>query len=132
MILPYTRFKLKDGFATRPFINVVLINGARRISTAALLDTGSDNTLINKQFGKQLGIDFTNCEESQATGIGGVTKKTWVAQIDIEVENLLNSRRTVNVQFIDSPTVGVLLGHVGFFENFVVRFDSSVGTLEIT
>ncbi len=112
-------------------LKVGLINGTKRFNAIGLLDTGADITLINKQIRKHFGIDFQLCKNGQTIGIFGGAQKTWIADIEIEVENLLNSKRTVQVEFIDSPNVGILLGHKGFFENFSVKFDTYMLTFEI-
>ena len=131
MVLPYTRVKITDGFGHRPYLDVILVLGTRSVSTRGLLDTGADTTLVNKAFGKHLGVDFKKCRNSYATGIDGVTQKTWVAEIVLEVVNLADSVRQTEVHFIESPTVGVLLGHHGFFQNFSVKFDTYMLTFDI-
>ncbi len=124
MLLPYTRFKLKSGYVHRPALSIILYYGSRSILTQGILYTGSDITLVNKAFGENFGIDFKRCKNGQAMGISGLPQKTWIMTLDMEVSNLPKSRKTVEVEFIDSPSVGVLLGHKGFFENFVVRFET--------
>lgn len=131
MVLPYTRFKYKQNYVHKPMLDVKLSLGARSVVAKGLLDTGSDTTLINKAFGKDLDVDFKQCRIGQVIGISSVPQRTWVTTIELEVENLTGSRKAVEVEFIDSPTVGILLGHRGFFENFMVKFESYFLMFEI-
>lgn len=131
MVLPYTRVKTKVGFTHRPYLTVKLALGYKSVTTRGLVDSGSDLTLINKDFGKVLEVDFSKCRIGHATGIEGGEQKTWISTIDLEVENFPNSLRTIEVQFIESRSVGVLLGHKGFFENFSLKFDTYMLTFEI-
>lgn len=131
MIVPYRSFPGPQGMVYRPIIEVKLISRTRSVSTWALLDSGSDSTLINKQIGKQLGIDYKSCSIGSAQGIAGPSQKTWKAEIDIEVDGFPGNPKRARVQFIDLANVGILLGHVGFFEFFDVRFRTSRNQFEI-
>lgn len=133
MVLPYTRYKNQKtgGYVHRPMLDVIFSIEGRSFSSKGLLDTGSDTTLINKAFGKEIGIDFGKCKRGVSVGISGEPQKTWLSEIELEVENLPNSKRMIEVGFIDSPTVGILLGHKGFFENFCVKFETYCLLVEV-
>lgn len=133
MIVPYRAFPgaTKGILIHRPIIEVKLVRRSRSVSTWALLDSGADKTLINKEIGKQLGIDYKSCSQGTAMGIVGQNQKTWRAEIEIEVDGFPGDLKHSNVEFIDSANVGILLGHVGFFEFFDVKFETTRKQFEI-
>ncbi|MBN1397594.1 MAG: hypothetical protein JXA06_06145 [Bacteroidetes bacterium] len=132
MILSYTRFKdERNNFVHRPTLAITLYVGSKSIKTRGLLDTGADNIVINNGFGRMLGIDIKKLPMRPLLGINGVPTKSWEYSLDIEVDGLSNSRKTSEIRFIDSPSVGVLLGHRGFFENFKIKFETYALMFEI-
>lgn len=131
MIVPYSSFPTSDGLVSRPIIKVRLICRTKSYSTWALMDSGADGTLINKQMGKYLGIDYKSCTLGSAQGITGLNQKTWRAEIDIEVDGFAGNLKHSKIAFIDSSNVGILLGHIGFFEFFDVKFETARNQFEI-
>ena len=128
MRIPYTKRKLSDPLTPtvlRPYLDVNLIFGTRSVRTRALLDTGADRTLVNISWAKMLGINLKGGRPFQVYGIANLPTPIFIHTIDIEVINLPKSRRTVDLGFIDSPSVNVLLGQLGFFENVSVRLEYS-------
>jgi hypothetical protein len=88
-----------------------------------LIDSGADGILINKEWAKALGIDWQFGTSGSAGGIVGTSVPIFYHDIEMEVEGLPQSLAKVNVGFIDSPNVGILLGQIGFFDNFKVSFE---------
>ena len=132
MILPYTRFKDdKKNYVHRPTLGITLHVGSKSILTRGLLDSGADVILLNNGFGRALGVDIKKLPMLQTMGINGIPMKSWKYSLDIEVDGLADSRKTSEIRFIDSPSVGVLLGHKGFFENFVIKFETYALMFEI-
>ena len=125
MIVPYSKFLSKTpGFAAywRPMLEIKLIGRARSIRAIGTVDSGADNIVLNKDYAAILGIDWTCGLPSHTQGISGPPAAMYLHDIEIEVINLPNSRRKCTVGFVDLPNIDVLLGQIGFFENFVVRF----------
>lgn len=131
MIVPYTKFKGKKIPFYRPMITVRLTHKSKSIPMLGLLDSGADKTLINRDLGEQLGIDFNKCQKANMTGISGKSQPTWDTTIKLEVKEFPGVEFQANVCFIDSTFVGLLLGHVGFFEFFDVKFQTLRQQFEI-
>lgn len=130
MIVPYRSFPGSFGMVYRPIIQVKLKHKFRSFSTWALLDSGADKTMISNQIGKQFGIDFKSLPQRSTQGIYGKPQPTWETTIDLEVGGFKDTF-TSEVSFIDSPNVGILLGHVGFFEFFDVKLQTAQKQFEI-
>lgn len=104
-------------------INVKLISGNRVRIQKALIDTGADYILINSSITKDLNIDLKSGIKLFTTGIENRPIETYFHDLDIEIDSLKDSRFSTKVGFIDSPSVGILLGQHGFFDNFIVKFE---------
>lgn len=134
MIVRYTKlrsqFRLFDYFY-RPMVNIRLINGSRSRLQKALIDTGADFTLINSHIAKDLDINYKDGVLHKTTGIENNPIETYFHELEIEVPGLENSQFKTTVGFINSSSVGVLLGQKGFFDNFKVTFDKKDNFFEI-
>jgi len=131
MIVDYKCFSAVNGLIYRPMIEVKICIGARSFTTLGLLDTGCDKTLINKEIGKQLYVDFKACKKESTAGVDGVPITTFASEIDIEIPRLTGKIEHAQISYAATPNVAVLLGHIGFFEFFNVRFDTAQKQFEI-
>ena len=135
MRFPYTKIPSKDPnypFFLRPYIPLILFKEARQVSgIVGHIDTGADEILINNAWAKALGIDWSKGIRAQTKGIAGGFEKTYLHEIGIEINGLPNSRKLVRVALINSPNVGVLLGQIGFFDNFKVSFERFSGFFDV-
>jgi hypothetical protein len=88
----------------------------------ALVDTGSDYCLFPSDFTPHLGLDFTQMPSITGYGIGQDNDMRF-ATLDLEITGL--GKWLVYAAFSrlwDGRETG-LIGHVGFFDRFKVRFD---------
>lgn len=131
MIVPYHKFKGKDKIFLRPIISTKLSLKTKSLQTWGLLDSGADKTLINKQIGQQLDVEFNKCQTNNMIGITGNPQPTWDTTIKLEVSGFPGFEFQADVCFIDSPNVGILLGHIGFFQFFDVKFQTLRQQFEI-
>jgi len=128
MIVPYTRRKLRNSqypIALRPELGIELFYGSRSVSTIGHIDTGADHTLINKEFAKQLGLDWKSGVKTKSIGIVGNPVDVYLNEIELEVARLPGSRYKIVAGFIESRNVAILLGQVGFFDNLKITFERS-------
>jgi len=101
------------------------------LTTKGLLDSGADGILINMSFAKSLNIIAKSGHKKENVGIENKPMPVYHHNIEMEICNLASSRISVNVGFIDSGSVGVLLGRRDFFENFKISFESYNGSFDI-
>jgi hypothetical protein len=133
MILPYTAFPspIKGLLIYRPIIQLKIYVGAKSYKTWGMLDSGCDRTLINKQIGKQFDVDFKACKVARTSGVSGQPVPTLESEINMEILGLTGKIQNVQISYISSDNVGILLGHVGFFEFFKINFDTAQKQFEI-
>jgi len=126
MIFPYSKIKTKDKnypYSILPLINVKVSLQSKSAITRALIDSGADINLINAQFGKLLGIDYKTGPKTSLKGIVNQSIDVYMHNIDLEIPRLTTYKTTMPFGFIDSSTVGILLGQQGFFDHFKITFE---------
>lgn len=121
-----------DKWIKRPIINIEIFgkNGSEKFN--ALIDSGADYCLFNIQVAKLMGFDLSDSPVRPTIGIGGNKSMPtyFLDDIEIKIENI-NRKVKIPVCFIDSDSVGLLLGQNGFFDNFNVKFLKKHDTFEV-
>lgn len=126
MNFPYSKIKTNDKnhpFSELPLINVIISYGAISITTRALIDSGADINLINAQFAKLLGFDFKSGLKTSLKGIVNQSIDVYKHILELEIPRLTTKKTSMEFGFIDSSTVGILLGQKGFFDIFKITFE---------
>lgn len=127
MKIPYTKFRSLSphfDFFYRPMLNICIVNGARSRMQKGLVDSGADHTLINASIAKDLRIDYENTTEiDQTTGIENRPIITYYHKIEIVIPGIDNSNFETKIGFVNSNSVGILIGQKGFFDKFIVNFN---------
>ena len=118
-------------FLLRPLIDVNFINGTRNVFTKALIDTGADGIILNIGFAKLLNINAKDGIQGATKGIENKPVPVYYHNIEMEIPNFSNSRFSVQVGFIDSGSVGVLLGRIDFLDRFKLTFEQYNNSFEI-
>lgn len=135
-VFPYVRRPSIDPsfpYIDRPEIQVTIRHGSRAISRLlGHIDSGADAILVNKEWAKQLGIEWKDGARTAMLGIAGSGVVYLHGGLELAVEAIPDSARKVRIAFIDSPSVSVLLGQEGFFDNFRVDFQKYNGLFELT
>ena len=135
MVVPYTKYPpLIPGLGVtyRPILRVKFLHKLFGIRAYALIDSGADNTLLNKDYAKRLGIKWDSSTRIAKThGIYGGAIPMYLHDIEMEIINYPNSRVQTTVAFVDLPNVDVLLGQIGFFEHYHVKFRHSAREIDI-
>ncbi|MCF8242303.1 MAG: retroviral-like aspartic protease family protein [Melioribacteraceae bacterium] len=133
MIIPYRRFPAPNNtYIYRPIIEVKLKLKTKSFSTWAIIDSGADRTMINKQIGKQLGYDFKICNPASTThGVYGEPQPIWDSKVELEVDGFNDRKFLADISYLKSNNFGVLLGHKGFFEFFDIKFQTAQNQFEI-
>ncbi|MBI4427810.1 MAG: retroviral-like aspartic protease [Ignavibacteriales bacterium] len=135
MVVPYTKYPpLIPGLGVtyRPILRVRFLHKLFGIRAFALIDSGADNTLLNKDYAKRLGVKWDSSTRIGKThGIYGGAIPMYLHDIEMEIINYPNSRVQTTVAFVDLPNVDVLLGQIGFFEHYHVKFRHSAGEIDV-
>lgn len=115
-----------------PLVDLELFGPKNSIKiSGALIDSGADYCLFNSQYAKVLGINLDKCSTKPFIGIGGLNEITvHMINLDLRIEHL--EKINIPIGFIDSPSVNVLLGQIGFFDNNKIKFERDHFAFEIT
>lgn len=97
---------------------------------AALVDSGADCSLFNIQLAEVLGIDLSRARSARFIGISGQIEGYRLEKIKIKVEGM-NESVEIPVCFVNSPTVSLLLGQEGFFDQYHIKFEKNHDIFEI-
>ena len=108
-----------------PLLDILVISGKLQRRIVALLDSGAGMNLFSTQHADLLGIDWRSGPEMEIVGVGGRSKGYgFDLKIVIPAANYAWPAKVVFSPGLDHAPLP-LLGHVGFFENFEVRFRSA-------
>ncbi len=130
----YTSFFPPDRtlkFIKKSIVSIEVFGPKDSKNFDALVDSGADCSLFNIQVAEVLGIDLSNARPARFTGISGQIDGYRLEKIKIKVDGL-NKSVEIPVCFIKSPTVSLLLGQEGFFDQYRIRFEKDHDTFEIT
>ncbi len=130
----YTSFFPPDRtlkFIKKSIVSIEVFGPKDSKNFDALVDSGADCSLFNIQVAEVLGIDLSNARPARFTGISGQIDGHRLEKIKIKVDGL-NESVEIPVCFIKSPTVSLLLGQEGFFDQYRIRFEKDHDTFEIT
>lgn len=105
----------------RPSVQIEIRKGDKSILQMAIVDSGSDITLMDFEIAQFLEIDLGKCKE---VNLGGITGKSagYASEITIVVEKF-KKEVTIPVIFTKELNTGILLGQIGFFDTYKVAFD---------
>ena len=113
------------GFVYRPFIDVEIGSETETRRFKALVDSGTEITVIDQAIAEVLDIDSKNCEHGELSALG-VTSKGFLAPVSLKVDKF---DRVFNftVLFIEnlSENFDIILGQQDFFLNFDITFKKS-------
>ncbi len=96
----------------------------------ALLDSGADCSLFNKEVAEVLNIDLSNSKAVKFTGISGQINGYRLEKVKIRVDGTTKTVE-IPISFVDSPTVSLLLGQEGFFDKHRIKFEKNHDAFEI-
>ncbi len=129
----YTSFYIENRpkAIKRPMIEIEVFSKDDSKKFDALIDSGADLSLFNLEIAEALDVDLTNSKPSNFTGIAGNVDGYRVDKLKIKVNGFTE---TVEIPacFVDSPSVGILLGQDGFFDLYRIKFEKDHDTFEIT
>lgn len=105
----------------RPSIQIDIRKNGKHISQMAIVDSGSDITLMDFDIAQFLEIDLKKCK---GVNLGGITGRSagYASEVSIVVERF-EKEIMIPVIFTKELNTGILLGQIGFFDNYKIVFD---------
>lgn len=105
----------------RPSLQIEITRGKVSMSQTAMVDSGSDVTLMDEDIAHVLDIDLQTCPRVQLSGVAG-DSVGHVATVSVTIERMAGSM-PMEVVFIKDLRTGILLGQKDFFSYFTVVFE---------
>jgi hypothetical protein len=145
MKFPYVRHLVDpspnhpDGILWRPEVPLQVIAGGNELTILALVDSGSDLTLLPRSVAELpvaelLGLSLSSARSTQVGGLAGDTYSTPIATVEFELSDHADVVRwKAVVGFFDFPdecAAGVL-GHASGLENFTAIFDGDMREIDL-
>lgn len=115
-------------FISRPIVPVSIQYKDKRVHYEALIDSGADFTILPMGLVEILGIGSAQSRQISFTGVDGEELQGIIANVDLEISGVKYQTNLVFAQI--SGTIGIL-GQIGFFDRFIVKFDLQKKDIEI-
>jgi hypothetical protein len=138
---PYRRYRARSstvfhqGIVTRPEILLDVVGPTGTASVLALVDTGSDLTLLPRSVAGRIGVAINDTDHWPVGGFGGQVIEASPGDVDLEITwDGSSIRWKATIAFVNYPAgaeESSILGHAGFFDFFRVLFDGPAKELEI-
>ena len=109
----------------RPIIGVKIGYGNELIETIAMIDSGTDVTVVNSNLAKLLGVDSSKYKKCLVSGVTG-EGNGFVAKVKIRIENFENEEFEMEVCFVEGMKSNILLGQRDIFNRFKIRFEKKL------
>jgi hypothetical protein len=131
----------KLGSYWRPLLPIGIKHGNEELYELALVDSGADNCVFHKDIADALGIDLSSAEEVELGGINSDEPIIgFIAEVSLGVQPYQGASSCYyygdNIPVIFSDQVSdngfAVLGQIGFFDNFDVRFSYQKKSVKIT
>ena len=123
------------GVLHRAEIPLRVIGGTGAVTLWALVDAGSDDTLLPLSAGQMVGAAIDKSQTWKAEGLGGHSVPIILGEVMFEVtdgsQTLRWPAKVGFVDFSDPQDEVALVGHAGCLDYFRVIFDGYQRTLEI-
>src|SRR3989344_564529 len=115
----------RGSYSHRPLITVEVSYKptGEKILVNAMIDSGTDGTVMHSSVSRALKIDSSTCRKATLGGIGSAVG--FAATVGIYVPDF-HVTMDATVAFIDMLPADALLGQLHFFQRFKVRFDKDL------
>lgn len=140
MIFPYVLHQVEQSSAIpsgevhRPEVPVHVIGPNGSVEVSGLIDTGADHVFLPVALAELLGIEIDDSGAESAEGAGGHELRIWPGKVELEVSDGSEMYRwDAHVGFIEAgdDPAAAYLGHAGFLEHFVAKFDYGKRLVEL-
>lgn len=114
-----------------PYLRVrVMANHQSTPSLPAVVDSGAPYCLFRADVADFLHIDLKKCQTGNLGGvISNLTETVYFQRVQVVIEN--NWTISVMAGFMKKLSTQAILGRVGFFDHFDIKFDHSVSPPEL-
>lgn len=128
---PYKKIQTKDLTKSLPVIPVEIYHNDQLVIYEALIDSGADLCIFPGDLVEALGIDLKDGKEMEFGGITGTPAKGYVHGVELRIRGDKYKTACVFSDEIADYGYGIL-GHLGFFDHFRVKFEYDIKNIELT
>ncbi|MBU4299369.1 hypothetical protein KJ636_04965 [Patescibacteria group bacterium] len=115
---------------SRPIIPIRISYKNNFLNISALIDSGADFCLFHSEIGRKLGFEIEKGKPLKFFGIEGSSINAYLHSVEIQIIGVERSV-IIPVAFTESFGVVAILGQVGFFDNFRIKFEKDHDIIEI-
>ena len=113
-----------NSWIYRPVLEVKISQkGAVYVPVLAMIDSGTDSTVIDASVAEKLGIDPRQCQKVKLGGIGSA--EGFLSNVELTLSDM-DIRMDIPVVFARNLPMEGLLGQRHFFQRFKIRFEKDV------
>lgn len=116
------RYKKVAPGILRPIIPIQIFNKNKSLWYEVLIDSGADNCIFDTEIGQLLGLNIKKGKKLKVCGITGEEEDYYIHRMKLSVGGLEYNTNVGFLQNIAKLGYGVV-GQLGFFDKFVIRFD---------
>ena len=109
------------GLTHRPIVNIKLSLGSKSIPVVALIDSGCDCVMINKDIADAVNLTSNPLKKIRVGGITGTRDDGFKFDVAIKIAEFDEFK--TEATFIPNLPFACLLGQKGLFDAFNVRFE---------
>ncbi|PJC28967.1 hypothetical protein CO053_01780 [Candidatus Shapirobacteria bacterium CG_4_9_14_0_2_um_filter_40_11] len=121
----------QQPWISRPIIPIRISHKNNSLNISALIDSGADFCLFHSEIGRRLDIEIEKGKTLKFFGIEGSPINAHLHLVKIQVIDIDHSV-TIPIAFTESPGVVAILGQLGFFDNFRIKFEKDRNIIEVT
>lgn len=130
----YKEVRLEDGSVIRrPIIPITLSHDGKVVTVEAIIDSGSDYSLIPKEIAEDLGLVLGK-SLTEICGIGDGKCKTVQSNVNVMVTDGRKTVRLLNMPIgvlAEGEIEEILIGRIPFFAEFDVTFAENSNRIEL-
>lgn len=113
-----------EGFTVKePFVEVVLSHDRRYFPQLSMIDSGASISMASDEIRGIFGIDASACRKINVSGIVGGHVEGLLHTMTMSIDKFDESVK-MPIIFVPGLKTNMLLGQIGFFENFNIRFEN--------
>jgi hypothetical protein len=122
--------KIAPG-VVRPVIPLGVQYGEESLDYIVLVDSGADMNLMNAEIAEELGIDLKTGTLGTVLGITGNQERTYTHEVTLVVGGHPHKATVAFAENVGREGYGIV-GQVGFFDSYKVKFDYKKEKIEVT
>lgn len=115
----------------RPIIPITIKSGPHFVLTQALIDSGADQCVFDSNIAKALGLSLTEGKKGRVAGLTGTAAPIYLHAVELSINGQSYKTEVGFTPGMSAYSYGVL-GQIGFFDHFKVRFSYLRGRIDLT